>query len=44
MRRALRYTSGVGGIRVSTHFYNDDDIDRLPAAMSGLLGCSQGAN
>ncbi len=36
---ALRYTSGVGGIRISTHFYNDDsDLDRLLAAMSRLLG------
>ncbi len=27
---ALRYTSHVGGIRVSTHLYNDDDdVDRL---------------
>jgi cysteine desulfurase / selenocysteine lyase len=27
---AIRYTSGVGGIRVSTHFFNDgSDLDRL---------------
>jgi cysteine desulfurase / selenocysteine lyase len=27
---SVRYTSGVGGIRVSTHVYNDDsDVDRL---------------
>lgn len=27
---SMRFTAGVGGIRVSTHFYNDEsDIDRL---------------
>ncbi len=27
---SIRYTSGVGGIRVSTHFFNnEDDVDRL---------------
>ncbi len=31
---AIRYTSGVGGIRVSTHFYNNhEDIDRMVAAL-----------
>lgn len=38
---ALRYTSGVGGIRISTHFYNDDDdIDRLLVTVGRLLGRS----
>jgi cysteine desulfurase / selenocysteine lyase len=36
---AMRYTSKVGGIRVSTHFYNDDDdVDRLLAVSARLLG------
>lgn len=36
---AMRYTSGVGGIRISTHLYNDhDDLDRLLATMASLLG------
>jgi cysteine desulfurase/selenocysteine lyase len=31
---AMRFTSGVGGIRVSTHFYNnEDDVRRLVAAL-----------
>jgi cysteine desulfurase/selenocysteine lyase len=31
---SMRFTAGVGGIRVSTHFYNDDeDIDRLIHAL-----------
>ncbi len=31
---SIRYTSGVGGIRVSTHFYNnDDDLDRVVSAL-----------
>ena len=35
----MRYTSGVGGIRISTHFFNDhDDLDRLLAVMGRLLG------
>jgi cysteine desulfurase/selenocysteine lyase len=35
---AMRYTSRVGGIRVSTHLYNDhDDIDRLLHAIARLL-------
>ncbi len=30
VQASIRYTSGVGGIRVSTHFFNDDeDVDRL---------------
>ncbi len=34
---ALRYTSHVGGIRVSTHLYNDDDdVDRLLHAVARL--------
>jgi len=36
---AMRYTSHVGGIRVSTHFYNDDeDVDRLLHATARFLG------
>ncbi len=36
---AMRYTSHVGGIRISTHLYNDhDDLDRLLGAMHDLLG------
>lgn len=36
---AMRYTSRVGGIRISTHLYNDhDDLDRLLHAMARLLG------
>ncbi len=36
---AMRYTSHVGGIRVSTHFYNNhDDVDRLLHATAKLLG------
>ncbi len=36
---SMRYTSRVGGIRVSTHLYNDhDDVDRLLQAMRRLLG------
>ncbi len=36
---AMRYTSGVGGIRISTHLYDDhDDLDRLLAVMRSLLG------
>jgi selenocysteine lyase/cysteine desulfurase len=31
---AMRYTSGVGGIRVSTHYYNDEnDVERLLASL-----------
>ena len=27
---AVRYTSGVGGVRVATHFYNNEaDVDRM---------------
>ena len=33
-----RYTSHVGGIRVSTHYYNDeDDVERLAAAVRAAL-------
>ena len=36
---AMRYTSHVGGIRISTHLYNDhDDLDRLLSVMARLLG------
>ena len=36
---AMRYSSHVGGIRVSTHFYNDgDDVDRLVHPAARLLG------
>jgi len=36
---AMRYTSRVGGIRISTHFYNDhEDLDRLLETMARLLG------
>jgi selenocysteine lyase/cysteine desulfurase len=35
----MRYTSRVGGIRISTHLYNDhDDVDRLLQVMRRLLG------
>ena len=34
---SIRYTSGVGGIRVSTHYYNDEsDLDRLVSALKRL--------
>ncbi len=34
---SIRYTSGVGGIRVSTHFYNDEhDLDVLVSALARL--------
>jgi selenocysteine lyase/cysteine desulfurase len=34
----VRYTSGVGGVRVSTHAYNDeDDVDRFLDALRPLL-------
>jgi selenocysteine lyase/cysteine desulfurase len=34
---SIRYTSGVGGIRVSTHYYNDEsDLDRLVSALRRL--------
>jgi selenocysteine lyase/cysteine desulfurase len=39
----LRYTSGIGGIRVSPHYYNsNEDIDRLLEAAGDFLkkkGC-----
>ncbi|MDQ7053260.1 MAG: aminotransferase class V-fold PLP-dependent enzyme, partial [candidate division KSB1 bacterium] len=35
---AMRYTAHIGGIRVSTHFFNnDDDIDRLIFAIRKQL-------
>jgi selenocysteine lyase/cysteine desulfurase len=41
---ALRYTSGVGGIRVSTHLFNDHgDLDRLLAVTARLLGSKRSA-
>jgi selenocysteine lyase/cysteine desulfurase len=34
----MRYTSGVGGIRVSTHFFNNqEDIERLIAVVTKSL-------
>ena len=36
---AVRYTSGVGGIRVSTHYFNDEeDLLRLGAALRRCRG------
>lgn len=36
---SVRYTSHVGGIRVSCHFFNsEEDIDRLLATLRTLLG------
>jgi selenocysteine lyase/cysteine desulfurase len=33
-----RYTAGVGGLRVSVHFFNNaDDIDRLGAGVRHFL-------
>ncbi len=35
---SVRYTSGVGGVRVSCHFYNSvDDVDRLVESARGWL-------
>jgi selenocysteine lyase/cysteine desulfurase len=35
---AMRYTSGVGGIRVSTHWFNDEgDVERLAGAVGRLV-------
>ena len=35
---SVRYTSGVGGVRVSTHVYNDEsDVDRLLEAIHAWL-------
>ena len=32
---SMRFSSGIGGIRVSTHYYNsEDDIDRLLDVLS----------
>jgi selenocysteine lyase/cysteine desulfurase len=34
---SVRYTSGVGGLRISTHVYNnDDDVDQLIDVMASL--------
>ncbi len=34
---SMRFTSGVGGIRVSTHYFNsEEDVDRLLAALRRL--------
>lgn len=36
---SVRYTSGLGGIRVSTHFYNNEkDIDHLLSALGQAMG------
>jgi selenocysteine lyase/cysteine desulfurase len=36
---SVRYTSHVGGVRVSCHFYNEgEDIDRLLGLLSELTG------
>ena len=36
---ALRYQRGIGGIRVSTNFFNtEEDVDRLIEVQKGLLG------
>jgi selenocysteine lyase/cysteine desulfurase len=35
---SVRYTSGVGGVRISTHVYNDEsDVDRLLEAVRAWL-------
>ncbi len=35
---SIRYTSGIGGIRVSTHYFNDEtDLERLLGALRRLL-------
>ena len=35
---SVRYTSGVGGVRVSTHLYNDEsDVDRLLEAVQAWI-------
>lgn len=34
---SLRFTTGLGGVRVSPYFYNDDsDIDRLVSIVDGI--------
>lgn len=39
-----RYTAGVGGLRVSVHFFNNaDDIDRLVEAVRDFKRASRGA-
>jgi cysteine desulfurase/selenocysteine lyase len=36
---AMRYTSGIGGIRVSTHYFNDEeDVLRMTAALRRVTG------
>ena len=40
---SLRYTSGVGGIRVSPHYYNSEtDIERLLESMADFLNKERG--
>jgi selenocysteine lyase/cysteine desulfurase len=35
---SVRYTSNVGGIRISCHFFNsEEDIERLLATLGSLL-------
>lgn len=35
---AQRYTSGVGGVRASVHYFNnDDDVDRLLETTAAFL-------
>ena len=35
---SVRYTSGIGGVRISTHFYNNEaDVDRLLDAVRAWL-------
>lgn len=36
---AMRYTSGIGGLRVSTHYFNDEeDVLRMVAALKRVTG------
>jgi len=35
---SLRYQSGIGGVRVATHFFNtEEDVDRLISIQKTLL-------